>query len=118
MVMFHSAIAAGMDTPELVLSPQEAESLSSSGLTFLAQFDVKPNPKVTAGIIFASNVAAIYGTRFAAIRIRKAQEAKERQPNTAGVWGANGEAQGTTAYAEGEFGPIDLSNLNNPKYMS
>ncbi len=114
--MLHSAMATGLETPELALSPQEAESLASSGLTFLAQFDVKPNPKVTAGIVFASNVAAIYGTRIAAIRIRKAQEAKERQAGTAGVWGPNGEAQGTTTFTENP--PIDLSNLNNPNYMS
>lgn len=99
LVMMHDIISAATKTPELVLSEGEAVNLSKSGLAFLAEFDVAPNPKVMAGIIFAGNVASVYGTRFAAIKVRKAQEKKEKEPGVAGVYNADGNPMGTTDYS-------------------
>jgi hypothetical protein len=98
MVMFHGALANATKTPELVLSEEEATNLSKTGLDFLSHFDVAPDPKVISGVVFASQIMAVYGSRYAAIRIRKAQEKKEKDAGVAGVYSPDGVPMGTTEY--------------------
>lgn len=102
LMIFHTSLAAMTKTPELMLDESEAKGLSESGLTLLSLYDVRPDPKVEAAIIFASQIGLVYGTRFVAIKARKAQEAKAEKEKKAAVYNAEGEFQGTTEY---NFGP-------------
>jgi len=85
-------------TPELELDAEEANGLATSGLTLAAMYDITPDPKLQAAILFAGQVGMIYGTRIVAIRARKSQEKKEKEPGTAGVWTSDGSPAGTTTY--------------------
>jgi hypothetical protein len=96
-------MAAMTQTPELVLDGDEAQGLAESGLTLAAMYDITPDPKLQAAILFAGQVGMIYGTRIVAIRARKSQAKKEKEPGTAGVYGPNGEAMGTTTFTADEW---------------
>lgn len=98
LMIFHTSLAAMTSTPELVLDEAEAKGLSESGLTLLSLYDIKPDPKVEAAILFAGQVGLVYGTRFVAVRNRKSQEKAERGKGVAGVYDSNGAAMGTTEY--------------------
>lgn len=101
LVVFHATLAAMTKTPELVLAEEEAKGLSESGLTLLSMYDIKPDPKVEAAILFAGQIGLIYGTRIVAIKARKAHEREaERKGGTAVVYDANGFATGTTPFHE------------------
>ena len=99
-------MAAMTKTPELVLDGEEAQGLAESGLTLAAMYDITPDPKLQAAILFAGQVGMIYGTRIVAIRARKSQEKKERQPGTAGMYDADGNPIGTTTFAAEQW-PIE-----------
>lgn len=98
LMIFHTSIAALTKTPELVLDEAEASGLSESGLTLLSLYDIKPDPRVEAAILFAGQVGLVYGTRIVAIRARKSQEKAERRKGTAGMYDAAGNPIGTTEY--------------------
>lgn len=98
LLIFHATLAAVTKTPELELDEEEAKGLSESGLNLLSLYDIRPDPKIEAAIIFAGNVGFVYGSRIVAIRARKAQEAKEQTEGVAGVYHADGSAAGTTEY--------------------
>lgn len=106
LMVFHTMIAAATKTPELELDESEAKGLSESGLTLLSLYEIRPDPKVEAAIIFAGNVGFVYGTRIVAIRARKAQEAKAKKEKSAEVFGADGTPSGTTPFHREEW-PID-----------
>jgi hypothetical protein len=99
LVIFHASMAAMTKTPELELDGEEAQGLAESGLTLAAMYDITPDPKLQAAILFAGQVGMIYGTRIVAIRARKRQEEKETKPHTAGLYDANGNPIGTTTYS-------------------
>lgn len=99
LLVFHTTLAAMTNTPELILDEAEASGLSESGLTLMSLYDIKPDPKVEAALLFAGNIGLVYGSRIFAIRARKAQEAAEKKPGVAGVYDENGNAAGTTTYA-------------------
>lgn len=113
LMVFHAMIAATTKTPELILDESEAKSLSESSLSMLALYDIKPDPKVEAAIIFAGHVGWIYGTRFVAIRARKSQAKEERRKGKAGVYDANGAAMGTTDYVREEYPIPDNASIVN-----
>lgn len=96
-------MAAMTKTPELELDDEEANGLATSGLTLAAMYDITPDPKLQAAILFAGQVGMIYGTRIVAIRARKSQEKEEKRKGVAGVYGPNGEAMGTTSYSAEEW---------------
>lgn len=102
LMIFHSSLAVMTKTPELMLEEEEAKGLSESGLTLLSLYDIRPDPKIEAAIIFASQVGLVYGTRIVAIKNRKAKEAKAERENKATVYGPTGEYQGETSFS---FGP-------------
>lgn len=103
-MIFHSSLAAITRTPELELDESEAKGLSESGLTLLSLYDIRPDPKVEAAIMFAGQVGLIYGTRVVAIRARKAQAKKAASEGSAEVFTANGAPAGTTEYTEWPIG--------------
>jgi hypothetical protein len=92
-------MAAMTKTPELVLDGEEAQGLAESGLTLAAMYDITPDPKLQAAILFAGQVGMIYGTRIVAIRARKSQEKEERRKGTAGMYDSDGNPIGTTTYS-------------------
>lgn len=108
LMVFHMSLAAILKTPELQLDEQEAKGLSESGLTLLSLYDIRPDPKVEAAIMFAGQVGLVYGTRVVAIRARIAQQRKETNEKRAGVYTADGEPAGTTEYHADEW-PIQPS---------
>jgi hypothetical protein len=91
-------MAAMTKTPELELEAEEANGLATSGLTLAAMYDITPDPKLQAAILFAGQVGMIYGTRIVAIRARKAQEKEEKRTGRAGVYTADGSPAGTTEF--------------------
>lgn len=99
--------------------------LAKASANLLEQFDIAPDPKTQAIIGVVMACGAVYGPRFMAYKIRKAQEEKEAQPGTAGIYNADGSAAGTTTYKASESKPsaatkkgetsfveIDPSNMN------
>lgn len=99
-------MAAMTQTPELILDGEEAQGLAESGLTLAAMYDITPDPKLQAAILFAGQVGMIYGTRFVAIRSRKSQEREEMQKGKAGVYNGDGQPMGTTDYTKEEW-PVE-----------
>lgn len=99
-------MAAMTKTPELELDADEAKGLAESGLTLAAMYDITPDPKLQAAILFAGQVGMIYGTRIVAIRARKSQEKAERRKGTAGMYDREGNPIGTTDYSAAEW-PIE-----------
>ncbi len=97
-MIFHMSLAAITKTPELQLEEAEAKGLSESGLTLLSLYDIRPDPKIEAAILFAGQIGLVYGTRIVAIKARKKQEKKEKQPGTAGMYGPDGSPLGTTTF--------------------
>lgn len=110
LMISHAAIAAVMTTPEIALEESEADAVAESGLTLLALYDIRPDPKIEAAINFAVVMGMTYGTRVIAIRARKRQEAKEKKPGVAGLYDAAGNPMGTTEY-KNEW-PIGEPNSN------
>jgi hypothetical protein len=98
LMIFHMSLASITKTPELVLEETEAKGLSESGLTLLALYDIKPDPKIEAAILFAGQIGLVYGTRIVAIRARKAQEQEAIKEGKATVTNADGTFAGTTDY--------------------
>lgn len=111
LCIMHASLAAITQTPELVLDKTEAEGLTEATLNLLALYDLKPDPKIEAALILAGQVGIVYGTRFVAIRARKAQQRKEKEPGVAGVYTADGMAAGTTTFHEY---PVE-DNLGNSR---
>lgn len=102
-------------TPELILEEEEAKAVAESTLTLAAMYDITPDPKLQAMLNLAIILGTTYGTRYIAIRARKAQEKEEKKPGVAGVYGPDGEAQGTTEWrTEGAEWPV---NPTNPTIM-
>jgi hypothetical protein len=92
-------------TPELVLDGEEAKGLAESGLTLAAMYDITPDPKLQAAILFAGQVGMIYGTRIVAIRARKSQEKEEKRSGRAGIYNPDGSPAGTTEYSSETIRP-------------
>lgn len=113
LLLFHTSMAAMTKTPELELEAQEAQGLAESGLTLAAMYDITPDPKLQAALLFASQVGMIYGTRIVAIRARKSQEKEERRKGTAGMYDADGNPIGTTSYSSAEW-PIEPESHSVP----
>jgi hypothetical protein len=106
-------MAAMTKTPELILDGEEAQGLAESGLTLAAMYDITPDPKLQAAILFAGQVGMIYGTRVVAIRARKSQEREEKKTGKAGVYDNTGAPMGTTDYTRtDEEWPLTEANAN------
>lgn len=109
LLLFHASMAAMTQTPEMVLDSEEAHGLAESGLTLAAMYDITPDPKLQAAILFAGQVGMIYGTRIVAIRARKSQEREEKRSGKAGVYDGDGKPAGTTEYTRTDEWPIEAT---------
>ena len=111
LMLFHTSLAAMTGTPELILEEAEAKAVSESTLTLAAMYDLTPDPKLQAMLNLAIILGTTYGTRYIAIRARKAQEKEEKKQGVAGVYGPDGEPQGTTEWrTENAEWPIQPPN--------
>lgn len=101
LMVFHISLASITKTPELILEEAEATGLSESALTLMSLYDIRPDPKVEAAIMFAGQMGLVYGTRFVAIRARLAKEKAERaSKGSATVIAPDGSPAGeTTAFS-------------------
>lgn len=95
-------------TPEMEMEYEEAYGVTNSGLTLAAMYDITPDPKLQAALIFAGQLGMVYGTRVVAIRSRKAQQKAETRKGTAGMYDSEGNPIGTTSYASQEW-PVDAT---------
>lgn len=117
LMLFHTSISVMTKTPELELEEEEAKAVAESTLTLAAMYDLTPDPKLQAMMNLAIILGTTYGTRFIAIRARKAQEKKEEKPGTAGVYGPDGEPMGTTTFTSEEWPMNAANNGNNQTLM-
>lgn len=74
----HVGLAVATKTPELELENKEAETLSKSIVNVLDQFDVKPDPRVTAFVGLITTAGTIYYPRYYLIKERRKTEKKSK----------------------------------------
>ena len=98
LVLFSTILATATKIEEIAIDKEEGDLLAKATTNFLAEFEVKPNPKVTAAINLGVAVGMVVGPRIMIYRMRKSQQVKEEQPNVAGVYDANGFPAGTTTF--------------------
>lgn len=101
LMVFHQGIAVATSTPEMMIDQDEGEILARATVNVLDQYDFTPDPKIQAIIGMVMAAGTVYAPRVVLIRARLAQQAKEREAGTAGVYGPGGEAMGTTTFATG-----------------
>lgn len=101
-------------TPELEMEYAEAYGVTDSGLTLAAMYDITPDPKLQAALIFAGQIGMVYGTRVIAIRARKAQEKAETRKGTAGMYDNAGNPIGTTTFTNSDEWPINAEAVTQP----
>jgi len=77
-VGLHALLAERTQTPELVLSEEEGDQFMKSAQKVMRHYSVETTQKTLDFIAFFGTVASIYGTRIAAIGIRKRGEQQER----------------------------------------
>lgn len=80
LAIVHVGLASVTKTPELVLEEDEAKSLAMASANVLEQFDITPDPRVTAVLGLVTTCGMIYGPRVYLIRERKREE-KEKSNN-------------------------------------
>lgn len=81
MLNIHATLAAMTHTPEWQLNPAEAESLARAIATNARHYNIPTvAPKITDGVNLVMVLFALYGTRLAAIRVRRAREEAQQQP--------------------------------------
>jgi hypothetical protein len=81
LAIVHVGLASVTKTPELVLEEDEAKSLAMASANVLEQFDITPDPRVTAVLGLVTTCGMIYGPRVYLIRERKREENKSEIPN-------------------------------------
>lgn len=89
LTVLHVGIAAATKTPEMVLEDVEAKALANATAEVLAQFDIRPDPRIEAVIGLCVVAGGIYGPRAYLIRERRKEEANARKSST--VHGAHGQ---------------------------
>lgn len=75
LTIIHVGIAGVTKTPEMKLEDDEAESLAGATSNVLAEFDIRPDPKIEAIVGLVTVSALIYGPRIYLITERKKAEA-------------------------------------------
>lgn len=88
IMMAHVMLAEATKVPELVMSEPESKSLAAASIEVLKFYPgIVPDEKTLAWINLGMVASTIYGTRFAAMRIRIARE--KRRPNVVNLRGEN-----------------------------
>lgn len=75
----HVTIAVGLKAPEMELEDTEAKNLSQAVVNVLDQFNIVPDPKITAVVGLVMTASAIYGPRAYLISERLAAQKKSRR---------------------------------------
>jgi len=100
LVIVHVGLAGVTENPELVIDQDEGLLLANATANVLEQFDLKPDPKTQAIIGLLMAAGTVYGPRAFMIKQRRAQQAREKQAGTAGVYDPQGFPVGTTQFSE------------------
>ena len=74
LAIVHVGLASVTKTPELVLEEDEAKSLAMASANVLEQFDITPDPRVTAIVGLITTCGVIYGPRVYLVRERRKAE--------------------------------------------
>ena len=74
LAIVHVGLASVTKTPELELEEDEAKSLAMASANVMEQFNITPDPKVTAVLGLVTTCGMIYGPRVYSIRERKKEE--------------------------------------------
>ena len=94
--LLHFTAANALNIPELVLKPEEGDSLAKATTNVMEQFDLRPDPKTQALIGAICVAGSIYGPRVYLYRTRLADEARARETGEALVINPDGTTGGTT----------------------
>ncbi len=75
----HVGIATVSKCPEFELDDKESEKLAESVTIVLREFDVSPDPKVTAVVGLLTTCGSIYYPRYYLIKERRSEELKQKE---------------------------------------
>lgn len=82
LIVVHAGVSAMTKTPELALEKDDATTLARATANVLEQFDITPDPKVTAVVGLVMACGTVYGPRIYLIRERLISEARAKQEET------------------------------------
>lgn len=77
----HIGIANVAKCPEMLLAPQECQALAMATANVMEQFDIRPDPKVTAIVGLLTTAGTIYLPRTYLIQKRRAEERTNKKRN-------------------------------------
>lgn len=75
LLIVHLGIASATKTPEMALDEEEGKLLAEATANVLAEFDIRPDPKLQAVIGLITAAGVVYGPRVVMIRARWKEEA-------------------------------------------
>ena len=75
----HIGLASVSKCPELILDDSESKALAGATAKVMAEFDVTPDPKITAIVGLLTTAGTIYTPRYLIIRERRIKEKAERK---------------------------------------
>ncbi len=78
-VATHVLLAARTNVPELMMSPEEGKMFMDAAQNVLRHYSVETTQKTLDWIAFAGVAAQLYGTRAAAVMIRRKQERSDNR---------------------------------------
>lgn len=79
LAIVHMGLAAATKSPEMMLTEDEAKSLSQATVNVLQHFDISPDPKIEAIVGLVVTAGTIYGPKLYTINERKKEEREERK---------------------------------------
>lgn len=86
MLSTHAMLSAALEVPELELEEKEAGAIAQSLVEVQRFYPVGIDEKTLAWINLITVLGGVYGTRYAAVRVRKKrekEEARQRRENRA-----------------------------------
>lgn len=89
LFLVHGGLASFTKVPEVALETSEATSLATGIANVMEQYDLTPDPKVTAWVGLIMTASAIYGPRMYIYRERKREERKNKKTNGPEISGDN-----------------------------
>src|SRR5271165_4658290 len=81
----HALLAAGLSSPELIMSESEAKIIASNAAAVMRHYDLQASQKAIDWGNLVVALGAFYGPRFISIGVRKRAEARERRHQNPGV---------------------------------
>jgi len=76
---FHIGVANMAKCPELELSDSESKNLAAATAKVLEQFDMKPDPRITAVVGLITTAGTVYVPRYYLITKRREKERENRR---------------------------------------